>query len=150
MEYYMSYNGKIFSVPMSIQYAAVSGTQSTSSTSYQGIGCLVFGPSDIYAGNTHVTRTIGFASLMEVSDAAVTGSIRLVDLSTGLAVTDSEFSTTSAAATSPEIVFGDLTPGSSPALSPSTNFYEVQIKRTGGTESDLVICKSSFIIVTWS
>ncbi len=135
------------SLPISIPYVCCSGHQSTDSTSFTGIGAVVFDPSIIFP-SVDGTLTINFVAILEVSDAAVTATVQLYNLTTGEVLSNSILTSTIAAATSPEVITSsNFTIGASPNLVNDEQLYELQLKMTGGGESDLVICKYAKIDV---
>ena len=142
-------NGSVHLIPYVATYAGTTGIHTNDTTTFSGIGAIIFNPASIFAGNTKITRTLKFQTIIEAT-TGVTTEIRLYNISTGAAVTGTTLTTT---AVIPTLVESTLTIGASPNLPNSQQIYEIQLRISLPASpgvTDLAICKLAQILVTWS
>lgn len=141
--------GNLPLIPLTIPIAALNGYYSTGLTTFQGLGLLTIDPSNQFSTNGKISRTLTFQSILEVT-VGVTAEVRLYNITGGYAVTGSTLTST---ATSPTLVSGSLTIGSSPNILNSSQLYEVQLRisvPSSPADTDRAICKMGSISITWS
>lgn len=139
--------GNVPFVPSKICYNGITGIQGTNLTTFTSIGSISFNPASLFSGNTKIIRSITFQSICQTSPST-TMEIRLYNLTTGLAITDSILSTSS---NSPIIL-------TSPVLTIPTDLlnslclYHIQIRLTfpsTPSNDDRALCHSANIIVDY-
>lgn len=141
-------DGTVHLIPIVFPYTGSTGFQSVGTTTFTSIGTIVFDPSALYDGNSNIDRTFKFQAIVEVT-SGVTVEVRLYNIDTGVAVTNSTQTSTS---TVPEVLSATLTVGASPNLVNAEQIYDVQIRISlpiSPSPSDRAICKSAQIIASW-
>lgn len=132
-------------LPIQLNEYGVAGVQNTTNTIFTSIGAFQFDPSVFYSGS-NIQRDIWFETVIESSTSPVTTTVQLYDVTAGAYITNSLLSTTNT--TSTYLASTVLTiPGDLPNIS---QLYEVHIKRTGGTGSDVAICKMARLVIRYT
>lgn len=137
---------KLMLLPSKLNINGVSGKQTTSNAVFTAVGAMVFDPSAYFAGNSQITRTIRFVAVLESSIGSATASIELYNLDTASYVANTLLTTVATSATT--LTTSTLTvPTDFPN---SAQTYEVHIKLTSGSVSDVATCKMARIEVTYT
>lgn len=136
-------------LPTVVPFPGVAGVQQTSNTGYTECGAIVFNAAVMAPSDSQLTRTVKFRAVLEISPAGGTAYVRLFNTTDGEAVTSTELSTANTTAT--KLVSGTLTVGAASGnIKNAEKLYEIQIKRTGGTATDVVTCKLAQLEVQFS
>lgn len=122
---------KTFTVPM--MYELAFAPASTTSTSYAVVGSFIFRGTSL-VGTPSKIKVIAYTNT-----AGATGAIRIVNKTTGLVICEN------AAITATATTIYDL--GGISNLPTGETILELQLKRTGGTNSTSVICY--FLQIQW-
>lgn len=139
--------GNVPFVPSRYLFNGITGSQQINITTATTIGSLMFDPSALFLGNTKITRTIKFRTIVQCTPG-VTLEIRLYNITDGAVVTNSILTTNSS---SPIELTATLTTPSD--LPNSLKMYYVQLRITSpatpGT-TDRAICQSANIVVDYT
>ncbi len=134
--------------PAQFIFPGVAGIAKTQLTSPESVGCIVFNPAAMFAGNAEMTRAIKFSVVLQAT-AGMTAEVQLYNIDTGAVVTSSTLTTT---ATTPTRLTGTLTVGASPNVPNALQTYNVRLRISAGTPgpSDYAICSFAVFEVSYT
>lgn len=132
-------------LPFEFHEYGVAGVQNTSNTIFTAVGAFEFDPTNLYSG-PNIQIEFWFEAVIESSTSSVTTSVQLYNVTAGAYVTNTLLTTTST-----HVTFLSSVPLTVPGNLPNVSqLYEIHISRTGGTGSDVAICKMARLVIRFS
>lgn len=130
--------------PLKYHEYGVAGVQNTSNTIFTAVGSFEFDPSALYSGSSLI-RDFWFEAIILSSTTSVTTSIQVYNLTDGIYIGSTLLTTTSTSSSfssSPTLIVPTDLPNGS-------RIYEIHIKRTGGTGTDVAIVKMARLVIRY-
>jgi hypothetical protein len=122
----------------SVELIVVSGVQTSSTTTFQRVGNLQIDPT-AYPSNVQAT----FNAVLVSTSASVSAVVQLYNLTDGGVVTASPVFPLSSSAQTPTLVSTTLT------LPAASKLYEVQLKMSAASGTNIVTCSYASVKLTW-